>query len=491
MSATIPLIDSRQVAQTFAMRREVRVPGQKGDECVLPEAQAYGSVLCDPRGSWKMWYLSEPAYCEYHAVSSDGVCWKRPELDLVCDAVRPALTGSNAFLSESQKDSSGRWLVESKGPEGFCVLDAELTPHPAAKCRYTAMYLARLSHGSGLCIAYSDDGIQWTAEEASPVMPGWHDTSNMMFYDTRINRYVWYGRPEACVSLGRRANRVIARAESEDMIRWSPEQTVLDTDDLDADPLEMVDEAQLRSGADPRDAKTRAEVIAAVTETKAVRTDDLSLIRGRNRQWYGITVFPCGDLYIGLGWMYDLPAGEMWVELLHSYDGIDWRRELVRKPFLPHRKGTCACTMGSPPVQVDDGIRIFYSTSNRNHHGVPAPDADRVPAGMRVHTLERDRWVSYAAYDHPGEILTQPMVRGERLGLNAVTCNNGAIRVALLDAQGTPLDGYSLEESMPLSGDSLDLVPSWQTQKSFAEIPVAQYRLRIVARNARIFALNV
>ena len=230
---SMPLIDSRIVAQTFTMRREVQHPHLLSDEPVLRDGQAYGSVLRDSSGQWRMWYLGEPVYCEYYATSDDGRNWHRPELDLVAPEVRGELNGPNAFLCRNQKDALGKWLVGAAGPEGFCVLDAQTTPHPAAKARFTALYLAQTESESGMYIAHSEDGVRWTADTGRPVIQGWRDTSSVLLYDGRTKKYVWYGRPGAYAATEWHANRLIARKESEDLIHWTPDRTVLDTDEAD------------------------------------------------------------------------------------------------------------------------------------------------------------------------------------------------------------------------------------------------------------------
>ena len=487
---TIPLIDSRIVAQAFAMRREVMAPVEAIERPILTDCQAYGSVLRESDGLWRMWYLGEPVYCEYYATSSDGLTWERPELDLVSPEVRGDLTGANAIMCRYQCDANGRCLVGGSGPEGFCVLDAELTPHPAAKRRFTTMYLAGV-HGpggpvSGMCVAHSDDGIHWVADEHNPVIREWRDTSSVVLFDTRIGKYVWYGRPAAYASPATHANRLLARSESDDLVHWTPDQTILDTDELDADAFELLDEAALRSGTETASAKERADAWAALTEG-AVTESEMPLVRGRNRQWYGITVFPYADLYLGLAWMYDLPTGEMWTELIHSYDGIDWRREAIRRPFFPRTPGTCCCTMASPPVAVGDELRLYDSIMARNHHGVPAPN---VEPGIRVWSVRRDRWVAYSADRHRGELLTQVMPRPSHLTLNAAIARDGSVRVEVTDAHGKALPGLGLAESQPLTGDDLALVPTWSSGTRVVEAAEEQIRLRVVARHAQLFGIG-
>ncbi len=484
---SIPLIDSRIVAQAFAMRRVVQQPRFLSDELVMPDAQAYGSVLRDGSGQWRMWYLAQPVYCEYYAVSEDGLEWRRPELDLVSPEVRESLVGPNAFMCRGQKDAHGKWLVGRQGPEGFCVLDAEETPHPAAKARFTALYLASAETESGMYVAHSDDGVRWFAGEGRPVIPGWRDTSSVLFYDARAEKYVWYGRPQAYAARHMEGNRVIARKESEDLVHWTPDRTVLDTDDADADPHHLLDEAALRAGKDNATAEERAAAWAELTEGQH-RDRTKPIIRGRNRQWYGITAFPYADLYLGIVWMYDLPTGDMWTELLHSTDGIDWRREAARVPFIPRTPGTCTCTMASPPVAVGDELRFYDSITNQTHHGVPNPD---VQSGIRALALPRDRWIAYTAGDIQGELLTQVMDKPQGLSLNASTEADGWLRVEVADADGRPIEGLTQADCHPLSGDALAFRPRWQTGKTLDDVPTDAIRLRIHARRASLYALGV
>lgn len=485
-----PLIDGRIVAQTFALRREVTAPQPKSPGKVITPGSSYGSVLRGGDGQWRIWYLAQPYYCQYFATSADGLHWVKPSLDLVSPEVRAKAEGPNPFLAPNQKDAAGRWLVHDKGPEGFCVLDSELTPHPAARSRYTVMYLARAHLDGkwikGLHVAHSDDGLHWLADEHNPVIPGWRDTANMFFYDERLKRYVWYGRPEAHVASGMEANRLISRMESEDLIHWTPERTVLDTDDRDADPMDLVDEIALKAGVDVADAQARARAAAQAVEATSVGKAK-PLIRGRNRQFYGITAFPCGGLYIGLAWLYDILSGEIWIELLHSYDGVDWRREALRKPFLSCPPGDMRTSASSPPVAVGDELWLYTCTRGYNHQHRPSG----LEAGIEVHALKRDRWVAYTAETRLGELLTQPLPRGRRIALNARTQPGGSIRVAVRDAAGGIIEGFGLLECAPMTGDSLEMTPTW-AGKTAADLPAEHQtiRLRVVMDKASVFALE-
>lgn len=69
-------------------------------------------------------------------------------------------------------------------------------------------------------VAFSPDGIHWTAALESPLIP-FSDTPSSAFRDPRASRYVSYLR------YGPPNTRMISRIESEDFIHWSPKVTLL------------------------------------------------------------------------------------------------------------------------------------------------------------------------------------------------------------------------------------------------------------------------
>jgi len=428
------LIDARLAEDTHLLRRLVEMPRLRHPEPVLEPAQAYGSVLRDGEGRWTMWYLhgrfkpdpdrpqDSMGYITRMALSDDGLHWSLPSLGKV---ELDGNTDNNIVMGKFYHDRQGRDLTGNTGPEGFCVIDREDYPYPHTRARYTCLFLSSPSKGyGGLSLAFSDDGIEWEGYPGNPILPGWHDTSASFFYDPRIERYVIYTRPPITAG-GHSANRKIARLESPDLIQWSLPRVVLDTDEGDH--------------PDPGVGKTEKRV------------------RGRDRQWYGITAFPWQNLTIGLGWLYDVPSGHMSVELLHSYDGIDWRREPGRELWLTDGQpegleGKMYVTMASPPICVDDEMRIYASAANRNHH---TPKAERKkPAQMLALSLPQDRWVRYEPVPgHVGALLTQPFQwRGGRIFLNAAIREGGSIKVEVCDALGNPLTFWDLDKIDPLTG---------------------------------------
>ncbi|MBI3942805.1 MAG: hypothetical protein HY326_07305 [Chloroflexi bacterium] len=79
-----------------------------------------------------------------------------------------------------------------------------------------------------------------------------------------------------------------------------------------------------------------------------------------------------------------------------------------------------------------------------------------------------------------------------KLQLNVRTTHHTAVRVQLLDGNtGEPIPGYTLEESVPISGDHLFAEPRWQTRSDLAELVGKPVRIEVHMREAEIFAIRV
>ncbi len=473
-SKSLSLVDARVIEDTYLLDRAVEPPRLQQAEPLVEPGQAYGSVLHQPDGEWLMYYLNgrfkqDPnrpqdnlGYVTRLARSSDGIRWRLPTVGTV---LLDGSTENNAIMGRHYIDAAGQDLTGHTGPEGFCVLDAQQQALPHVRGRYTCLFLSGPAdrHG-GLGLAHSDDGIHWRGYPENPLIPGWLDTSACFFFDARIGRYVIYTRPSVLAG-PHGANRKIARVESENLLDWSVPRGVLDTDEIDA-PAERLEQHEAK-------------------------------IRGRDRQWYGITAFPWHDLTLGLGWLYDAVSGNISLELMHSYDGIDWRREPQRTPWLADGtptglNGHMYIPMATPPITVGDEMWFYISAANRTHYQPHGEGGG--PIQIHLLSLPRDRWVSYGTRSgREGMLLSAPFDwRGGRLLLNAVIDEGGTIRTAVCDLLGQELAGYDLDRINPMTGpaDGVELPLSYwgEHDKRVLSLPTrGPVRLKFTLCRARLY----
>ena len=436
-SRTIDFFDPRTIEHTYFLDRRI-TPVTKHDANPLLTDCMPKTILLKDGGGFRMWYATrtwlprqdgrgkrtEHDLC--YAESADGITWTTPELGL---KEKHGNRANNVLIKPNDTGAKGEQLTGPGGIEGWHVVDAEQTPMPKARGRYTAMYLSALKKGGGVCLAHSDDGLRWTGYPENPVLRHWSDTANCFFFDARTGRYVFYHRPIAQLHAGiPSANRVMARAESDDLVHWKNTRVVLDTDARDAPAFSKVRNA-----------------------------------RGRDKQWYAMLVSPYQDLYLGIAWYLVEVTGYFDTRLVHSFDGIDWRREPDEGPWIaPAEYGhwDAGIISGRLPLLAGDEIRCYYGGCNMNHSYKMMNDRKTIDYGLGLTTVKRGRLAGYHAPPQAAdkaELLTRPFVLDKpQLRVNA-NATQGEIKVALTSESGTTIPGCSYEDALPVQQDGLNI----------------------------------
>lgn len=406
----------------------------------------YGSVIRRPDdGRWQMWYTTQNpdlggiliAYAE----SEDGIHWIRPELDLV-------------------KHGDERTNVLLAGDErGLAVICDEM------EHRQGWLYKMLVGAGdTGNITPYrSPDGIHWTQATENPVIATNPDCP-MSLHRAHDGRYVVYTRPEG-------GDRRVARVESWDFVHWSETRMVLEPGPMD--PVQT--------------------------------------------QFYGMGSTPYGGFELGTLWLYrtapedmgyyKTKGGEQMPELAYCRSGASfgwptlsgagghaWHRAALGEPLIPlGAEGSWECgsiQAASSLVLLEDEIRIYYS-GNRTTHGHREWEGAGHRTGLGFASLKPDRFVSLTASGTQGQLLTRPLrTQDPQFYVNADVVDGGGIRVEVTDVDGRPFDGFELANCRPITGDSVGHPVSWQGDPSPEPMAGPWIRLRVTAKDARLYSLS-
>ena len=96
-------------------------------------------------------------------------------------------------------------------------------------------------------------------------------------------------------------------------------------------------------------------------------------------------------------------------------------------------------------------------------------------------------FASLSAGYRGGECTTRPRIlSGSTLHLNYATSAVGSMRVEVQNAEGSAIDGFSLEDTEPLYGDALDA--PWPAD--FSALRGQTVRLRFVLQDADLFSIR-
>ncbi|MCK5739292.1 hypothetical protein KAH55_08925, partial [bacterium] len=110
---------------------------------------------------------------------------------------------------------------------------------------------------------------------------------------------------------------------------------------------------------------------------------------------------------------------------------------------------------------------------------------------LRRYSLRLDGFVSYHAPSTGGEFITKPLIfEGTTLSLNMGTSAAGSLHIEIQSADGTPIEGFSLDDCEEIFGDALDYPVSWKNQPQLSELAGQPIRLRFVLSEADVYAFQ-
>lgn len=453
-------------------------------------------VLRDPAdGLFKCWYEDldgpDPQRSSHHfnmfskqlyAESEDGVHWVKPELDVQLFNGQP----TNIVMGDDEYGQvhSAAYVIDPNAK--------------AADERFRAIFAhywdQGADHGERIECAHSPDGIHWTVYDDLPSLgrsgPRLSDVSTLT-YDSDSREFVQvtrhflqgkapmnpsnprtptnlqsFNRPHEPYNFASFSQRRLWLTRSADFIHWS-EPVVIAAADDDEDNLD--------------------------------------------ESYYGMPIYRRGTMYLGTAGVLHQVDNTMDTRLLMSRDMIRWRPAPRPGPFFaPESEGAWdsrMVTMVSPPIEVDNELWFFYGGTHYHHdwflrgpiEGLDHPEA-RDPQGsefgLGLAKMRKDGFASLSANAvREGTVSTRPLSGVlSHLIINGRCRKDGWIRVEVVDANDTPIAGFTKEECDYFRGDSVDFQVTWQGNSRIRHQThngdLAVCRLRFFIRNADLFSFR-
>lgn len=404
---------------------------------------AYQSVFHDGDG-FRMYYRGghHPASRAYEqhksswetlcvAESDDGIHWTRPELGLV---EFQGSTKNNLVLDQSM-------VSDIKGSPAHTAVFKDRNPDCPADERYKIVIVGR--NPKGLYLLVSGDGYRFRLRNRKPfATEGAFDSQNLMFWDPVKKTYREYHRQFD------QGVRGIMTATSKEPGTFPKPQW-----------LEYPDATE-----------------------QALYTNQIQ------------PYYRAPHILIGFPMRYN---DRGWSRSMKQLPGLDEREYRAKKhprygttvtdaAFMTSRDGVTFHRWGEAfirpgPAQKDSWVYgdnfIFWGMLQTKSHLAGADDEISLYAtegywegsstSFRRYTLRQDGFVSASAGWKGGRLLTKPIVfDGNQLELNFATSAAGAVRVEIQDAEGTPLEGYSLGDCPEVFGDTIRRTIVWNQHGS-------------------------
>lgn len=403
----------------------------------------FGTVIPVEDEGYRMYYSDRDFERENRtqrimaATSADGLTWVKPELD---EVLWNGSGANNIVVYPSQSMDAPSVIYEAG-------VDA---PYP-----WKMLTTQRYDSSFAFYTYRSRDGWKWETHAEGPrLLTG--DRTNV-FAGKQEGKYAAYTRArDMHVKEGKRC---IYRSESDNFADWSEPELVLEP------------------GLD----------------------DDADV------EFYGMSVFARHGWYFGLVEYWRSSRDVMEIHLVHSRDGKTWSKPNPHVPFIAgthdwNRKWNSCASNG--PIVVGSTM-VFYVGGRYNGHLHDWPDTY---GAIGYATLPVDRFCALEAASE-GEFITAQFVwPGGELRLNADTREsfeshrlflNGEIGVDVLDADGSPVSGWSGEHGAVFKGNTHGMnwrespaEVQWTDGKSFDQWKDRTIRLRFRMRHARLYTME-
>ena len=457
-------IDDRFIESSKHVQLTMNPPRKLGPvlRATEPWEEAYLGFLAavvDHDDVIRMWYRAQAAegtktkggvLC--YATSTDGFHWDKPRL------------GLHEFGGSTDNNILMRGIAA-----GTVFLDPVAPPHQRFKFPHQ-LYWPDPEKG-GMYVHWSADGIHWQGGQTR-VLPLVPDTANQVHYDPRLGKYVAYIR---CWD----PLRKIMRIEMDDVLEpW---------------PITPLAEPNYLWGKDKVATPSReAPVVFGYDEQDPVPSDHYHAAAVQY-PWAddAYVMFPSAYLHFPPPPVGKFPnCGPLDIQMAVSRDGINWDR-ISRRPYvelgLDGEIDSKSLYMAAGIVRRGDQILQFYGGMDYLH----GDTVNRRAGAMCAVSQRLDGFVSADAAYTGGALMTPPMLfEGGRLELNVNTSAMGAVRVAILDAEGEVLDGCSDADCDPIHGNYIRRVVTWQGNSDLSKLANRAIRLHFVMRSTKLYAFQ-
>lgn len=485
---TILFVDDEEILYRPGTQRLLHQPQRyEGNPVIVGPSMkhqvAYCSVYRDPNtGRFQAWYQMTGAGCVVgYAESSDGIEWKKLELDILTFKGIPdrniVLTSHDHYDAAVVVDPPGGNAAQRYKMAYWSIPELEGEPTDPKEPR---------GKNGGMYVAFSPDGIHWT-KQPGPVLRGNYgrisdpllqgDTKALGMpnsvsdvidatYDPVRKKYVVFAKGWIDGPDGRTFwKRSVVRTESDDFLKWSPARFVMAPDEHDG----------IRPAAFPG---TRQGV-----------------------QLHSAPSFVYHGVWFGLIQLADFEThGQQPIELALSRDnGFTWSRPFRETMFLPVGKlssfDSARLWSNATPIVLDDEIRFYFGgAENPWSFGKTVSEwgsKKKLPqTGIGFATLPLDRFAGVL----PLEKIGQLTLRARSLkDVKSITLNadaaQGTVRVELLDAYGYRLPGFTKSDAVQINGDTLRHRVEWKNAE-LSSLPAGDVVIRIHLDRAEVFALS-
>ncbi|MCA9039351.1 MAG: hypothetical protein KDA65_03285 [Planctomycetaceae bacterium] len=370
------------------------------------------------------------------AISKDGINWEKPSLGL--------------YEYEGSKENNIVFGHHAPETHNFAPM---LDSNPNAKPDERYKALGGTKRGGGLIAFKSPDGIHWTEMREAPVITqGAFDSQNVPMWSETEQKYICYLR----VFVG--GIRRISRCESDDFVNWTEPQLM----EYKGKPVEHLYTNQT-------DAYFRAPHIYVATPARFF--PGRQVLNEEQANEIGVHPKYFKDISDGVfmttrgGYEYDRTFMEGFIR-----PGIGYQNWVSRTNY-PARG----------VIQTGETEMSVYANMNYG----------QATAYLRRFSIRLDGFASIHADYDGGTATTKPFTfQGNKLTFNFETSAAGEIYTELQDADGNPIPGFTLADSVPSIGNEITRTVRWKSGTDVSSLAGKPVRLHFKLKDADLYSIK-
>ena len=360
-------------------------------------------------------------------------------------------------------------------------------------------------------LAHSADGITWTPyHEGKPVTYRASDFPNQIYWDPAIEKYRLLTRTDFGAGGGPLAGKVDVHV-GKNLLEVRGVRSMTNPDVKAHPDAWTLERHFLLDGEESLSAKRPPveELLQNPDYLKRVRQEAM------RRQIYAMTDWIYEGVHFGLMAVLEYPTDvsegtetdpvtrhERSIEnyyIVTSRDGIHWNYHWIYagEPLVPRGPaGAWDKDMIFPTTRIithEDKHWIYYGANNERHGAAEKNVWFARQGGIGLAWLRLDGFVALEAGKQTGHLITRPFrLEGKHLELNIDASDNGTVRVEVLNAEGKPLPGFTLDQATPHRKlDSLRFQPTWKDHVDLAALKGQIVQLKIHLQHARLYAFQI
>ncbi len=395
--------------------------------------------------------------------------------------------------------------VVIEDPVGLGTIFVDPNAPPEERIKYFSGY-----RGRGHYVYSSPDGYRFVRNETS-ALPFRGASQSIVYYDEQRQVYVGYHRSDMLRTPGGKSARTSMMTETKDLMRPWPLEPLSPTEQHELAktmPLGkkipyFVDNGPLT----PPGFGVEYPAVFGPEENLDPVGTDVYVPKCLKYPW-------AEDTYLAFPIMYfhyhgDGPAerqalgmpeanrgsGPLETQLSVSRDGIDWHR-YPRPAYIGIGRhdeyDLKKAYIGHGMVKRGNEIWQYYVGSEFYHSAWPTSEKQGLREAIFRVVQRLDGFVSADTPYTGGELTTKPFTfDGNRLLLNIDTDAAGFAQVGILDGEGKPIDGYSLEECVYINGDFTEAEVEWLDRGSdISHLKGKTVQIVIRSRGTKLYSLQ-